>query len=490
MCLVFKFTSSPKDTPEYVNWSGGNKPADIEWRVQHIWAEDSSFGGLGASPHGPEMDVQDGRLSKNVALMSTSKQQQRGSNRHLDGFLYAKLDIHGPSAFHGRAPNESLRSVTGVLRLYAEEGRVRDLEKIMTTCLTTFPTPQQRHLHIKAHIRATSPNTLPTSALDMLHSYESQSHPAPVKTYTSVISTFFSTKTMIRACASPISSSRPSEPERALDLWTEMTVDRRLLPTIGAYDAIILASQAVWAAPGSALYSPYPYPGVELALRRARWARLVPSASAPLHLRSVPPRPMVLDLLDGSSQPPPHSGHLDNLTRPGGRIVVNQQLDLPQQMSTGRHLRTLLPLITCRQLDRLSDGCSLSGLEKQDSISKSAERGLGHGGWEVGVQAFQLTKQMLDSHRDACGYSAFTPDRKTFCALLEGARRIGDLSRARWILAEIVNGRGNGDGTVVEEGVDEEVMMHIFHTYAAYRPPFQRTLVTGKAPDTSVPSSQ
>ncbi|KAF9460459.1 hypothetical protein BDZ94DRAFT_1197820 [Collybia nuda] len=277
-------------------------------------------------------------------------------------------------------------SVTGVLRLYAEEGRVRDLEKVMTTCLTTFPTPQQRHLHIKAHIRATPPNTLPTSALDMLHSYESQSHPAPMKTYTSVISTLFSTKislgraqgwdlfshmryvahpdpdvplytTMIRACASPISSSRSSEPERALDLWTEMTVDRRLLPTVGAYDAIILAC-----------------------------------------------------------------------ARSGLKIYVNE--------------------------------------------------------------AFRLAKQMLDSHRDARGYSAFAPDRKTFCALLEGAKRIGDLSRARWILAEIVNGRRNENGAVVEEGVDEEVMMHIFHTYAAYRPPFQRTLVTGKASDTSVSPSQ
>lgn len=292
-------------------------------------------------------------------------------------------------------------SITGVLKLYAEEGRVRELENIMATSLTgtpseknpcplsswilAFPTTQQRHLHIKAHIKATPPNTLPASALDVLHSYESQSHPAPMKTYTSVISALFSTKlslgraqgwdlfshmryvahsepdiplytTMIRACASPISSSRSSEPERALDLWTEMTVDRRLQPTLGAYDAIILAC-----------------------------------------------------------------------ARSGSKIYVNE--------------------------------------------------------------AFRLAKQMLDSHRDARGNSAFTPDRRMFCALLEGAKRIGDLSRARWILAEIVNGRRDENGAIEGEGVDEEVMMHLFHTYAAYRPPFKRTLVTKKVSDANPPPS-
>ena len=42
------------------------------------------------------------------------------------------------------------------------------------------------------------------------------------------------------------------------------------------------------------------------------------------------------------------------------------------------------------------------------------------------------------SHRDGRGISAFRPDKKTFCALLEGTKRIGDLGRARWILAEMV----------------------------------------------------
>lgn len=154
---------------------------------------------------------------------------------------------------------------------------------------------------------------------------------------------------MIRACASPISSSHSSDALRALDLWTEMTVDHRLPPSLGAYNAIILAC-----------------------------------------------------------------------ARSGSKTYVNE--------------------------------------------------------------AFRLAKQMLDTHRDAQGTSAFRPDRKTFCALLEGAKRLGDLARARWILAEMVNGC-NRNKSDVNGDVDEEVMMHVFHAYAAYRPPFRRaaTLVNQQA---------
>ncbi|KAI1787345.1 hypothetical protein LXA43DRAFT_714629 [Ganoderma leucocontextum] len=91
-------------------------------------------------------------------------------------------------------------------------------------------------------------------------------------------------------------------------------------------------------------------------------------------------------------------------------------------------------------------------------------------------EAFRLAKEMLDGNRDAYGNPAFTPDRRTFCALLEGAKRIGDLAKVRWILAEIVAlglrvTRGDVRDLVV---VNEEIMTHVFHAYAAYRTPFIR----------------
>jgi hypothetical protein len=151
---------------------------------------------------------------------------------------------------------------------------------------------------------------------------------------------------MIRACAG--SPTGRSEPERALDLWTEMTVDHGIAPTEGTYNAIILAC-----------------------------------------------------------------------ARSGEKVYVNE--------------------------------------------------------------AFRLAKEMLDCHRDAEGRSAYEPDQKMFCALLEGAKRVGDLARARWVLAEMV--RLTGASSEDEENasmnvkVTAEVMNHIFHAYAAYKPPFQRSAV-------------
>lgn len=88
-------------------------------------------------------------------------------------------------------------------------------------------------------------------------------------------------------------------------------------------------------------------------------------------------------------------------------------------------------------------------------------------------EAFRLAGEMLDAHRDARGHSAYAPDRRLFIALLEGAKRVGDLSRARWILAEIV--KASLEDPEGDMFVDEEVMMHVFNAYAAYRPPFRRS---------------
>ncbi|KAF8548422.1 hypothetical protein OG21DRAFT_1423101, partial [Imleria badia] len=63
--------------------------------------------------------------------------------------------------------------------------------------------------------------------------------------------------------------------------------------------------------------------------------------------------------------------------------------------------------------------------------------------------------------------------RHLWCALLEGCKRAGDLKKARWIFAEVV--RGSGDGANSKDAmVDAELMTHMFHTYASYKPPFRR----------------
>ena len=270
-----------------------------------------------------------------------------------------------------------------------------ELDPIQRTGAIETPTDDQRHLHIQALLNATPLDTLPTSALELLHYYEGQNLPAPMKTYTSVIASLFSRPAslaraqawdlfahmryvahpkpdvllytlMIRACASPVNTRYPSEPEKALDLWTEMTQEQKIIPTVGSYNAIILAC-----------------------------------------------------------------------ARSGTKTYVNE--------------------------------------------------------------ALRLTRQMLDSHRDAQGFPAFRPDRKTFCALLEGAKRIGDLGRARWILAQMVKGEGVNTKEEVDTDkdtpveIDEEVMMHMFHAYAAYRPPFRRTaarLLEQPTPEQQRPVSQ
>ena len=53
-------------------------------------------------------------------------------------------------------------------------------------------------------------------------------------------------------------------------------------------------------------------------------------------------------------------------------------------------------------------------------------------------KAFRLANKMIDNNCNAYGMLVFTPDRRTFCALLEGAKCIRGPAKVRWILAEIV----------------------------------------------------
>lgn len=89
---------------EYVDWSGGNKLADIEKRVRKVWSEDyvnGSIIGGDAANHlskvlifcnkSTKVEMLGAYLEekgiKNVALTSKSDIRKRGSNKHLDGFL-------------------------------------------------------------------------------------------------------------------------------------------------------------------------------------------------------------------------------------------------------------------------------------------------------------------------------------------------------------------------------------------------------------------
>ncbi|KAF9054155.1 hypothetical protein BJ165DRAFT_1436534 [Panaeolus papilionaceus] len=268
-------------------------------------------------------------------------------------------------------------AVTSVLKVCAESGTGELANSIMANHAGDSTTEMQRHYHIQAHLRDEAWKPLPETALSLLHHYEDKGTPAPMKTYTSAITSLFSRPLstsrahawdlfghmryaahpdpdtllytlMIRACANPVSTKYPSEPERALDLWTEMTVDHKLAPTTGSYNAIILAC-----------------------------------------------------------------------AKSGTKMYVNE--------------------------------------------------------------AFRLARQMLDAHRDARGNSPYRPDRDTFRALLEGTKRIGDLGRARWILAELVKLTNQAfqneasHGGRAETLIDADIMTHVFHAYAAYKPPFTRS---------------
>ena len=255
------------------------------------------------------------------------------------------------------------------ITLYANVGDVANTERLLATFAGPSPSDRLRDLHIKAHIRAIEPRTFPTPALAVLHDYESRGLPAPQRSYTRTITSLLSVRSsvaeaqawdlfahmryiahpvpdpylytlMITACGSRVIAPQPA---RALDLFTEMTVDKGIPPTAASYTAAIYA-------------------------------------------------------------------------------------------------------------------CAMSGEKLY-----------------VG-EAFRLAKEMMDGHRDAYGNSAFIPDRRTFTALLEGAKRMGDLAKVRWILAEIVAeslraARGDVRDAVV---VDEKIMTHVFHAYAAYKPPFNR----------------
>ena len=90
---------------EYVNWTGGNKFADVERRIRQVWAEDTANASLTSlskilvfcnrSNKVVEMsEYLTEKGIKNVAMTSQSENRGRGSNKHLAGFLRKDDDNH------------------------------------------------------------------------------------------------------------------------------------------------------------------------------------------------------------------------------------------------------------------------------------------------------------------------------------------------------------------------------------------------------------
>ncbi|GAA6022192.1 hypothetical protein JCM11491_002427 [Sporobolomyces phaffii] len=74
---------------------------------------------------------------------------------------------------------------------------------------------------------------------------------------------------------------------------------------------------------------------------------------------------------------------------------------------------------------------------------------------EYYYEALRYTRRMLDDNVE--------PSKYTFHALLEGAKRHGDLARARWMLVKMVGASG-------KVKPDENTLGLVFQTYASYRP--------------------
>ena len=83
---------------EYVNWTGGNKFADVERRIRRVWAEDSANASLTSlskilvfcnkSSKVVELsEYLSEKGIKSVAMTSRGEHRTRGSNKHLAGFL-------------------------------------------------------------------------------------------------------------------------------------------------------------------------------------------------------------------------------------------------------------------------------------------------------------------------------------------------------------------------------------------------------------------
>ncbi|KAG9125878.1 hypothetical protein FRC07_005818 [Ceratobasidium sp. 392] len=99
--------------------------------------------------------------------------------------------------------------------------------------------------------------------------------------------------------------------------------------------------------------------------------------------------------------------------------------------------------------------------------------------------AFRLAKELVQRDGIPVAGTAIGkigPDRTTMTALMHSAKRMGDLGRTRWILTEVMRAQTYAlqQAELPRESetiLDEEIMVCVFQTYSAFRPPFKRGLV-------------
>lgn len=244
---------------------------------------------------------------------------------------------------------------------YANAGDILKIEALMSEDITDFQTSTYRDLHIKTHLNSTN-DVVPTSALAVLHSYETTQHPAPIKSYTRVISRLF------RAHHSSLAQAQ------AWDLFSHMR------------------------------YVAHPEPDAHL------WALMIGSSTTP-----------------------------------------ERALDLFQEIVAKSPKHAAAPPAVYTAVIK---ACARSGEEQYVN------------------EAYRLARERMNV------WPQEKLDTRALCALLEGAKRVGDLPRARWILAEVVRDEGV---------VGSEAILHVLHAYATYTPAFKREATKILAVDNSAP---
>ena len=91
-----------------------------------------------------------------------------------------------------------------VMAMYAEAGDATNAEQFLEQFCTTSRPERFRDLHIKAHLRASEPHTFPTTALSVLHNYETIGLPAPQRSYGRLIATLLSVWRIAQALRVPL----------------------------------------------------------------------------------------------------------------------------------------------------------------------------------------------------------------------------------------------------------------------------------------------